>query len=172
MAANSQTIVQLCSILGGDDATLPEEVLLAANDPHAYLEQFGDDLLQRGIEEPERVSFWLALVDGLLSRQALFGFDWKDQAENLAGGLDLLMRRRDVSVDWQPLTSMGDDYRPTTDYAEVIQKILRTAGLVAVWLDTESDEYPVCIIEASQLDAAQSFASALGQRIAVLDKES
>ncbi|GAA0707402.1 DUF6630 family protein [Dokdonella soli] len=172
MPIEARLLAPLCSLLGCDAADLCEEVLLAARDPATYFERFEDDLLQRGIEEPERVSFWLALVDGLQRRGALWSFDWKDQADNLAAAMQMLAQRRGAELDWQPLASRGDEYGATSSFADAIQQILQPAELVAVWLDTESDEYPVCLIEARQVDKLRGLAQQLGQRIAVLDADS
>lgn len=165
-------IAGLVMLLGSGDSTLLDEVLLAVDNPEKYFARFEDDLAERWIEEPERVSFWLALVDGLQRRGYLWEVDWKNQGSNLAFVLERLSSQYEVELDFSSLAAQGDEYHPTIHYAESIVSLLSPKGLTLVWLDIESDCYPWCVVSSVHVSEIQNLARRLSQRILVFDRNS
>jgi len=170
--ADREALVRLAAILCPGDAKLLEEVLLAAEHPKEYFAKFEDDLFERGIETPERVSFWLALVDALAKRKYVREVDWKDQGIELAHTLRLLSARYNVKLDLSRLEKLGEGYDLTPKYADLMISILKPNGLTLIWFDIDSDSYPLCIVPSTRVAEIQALARRLAHRILVFDRNS
>jgi len=170
LPVNTEALKKLISILCPGDDELSRDILLSAEQPETYFKKFEDDLFQNGVESADDVSFWNALAQRLEVKKCTWRVDWKDQGSNIASILEQLATVRKTRADWSSIEKLGDDYRPTSEYAQQIQKILNPKNMTLVWLDTESDSYVLSIVETSKVKELQELAHQLSHRILIFDK--
>ncbi len=146
------------------DTTLISEVQLAENQPLNYLSQFSERLRERGIDSTVPELPWLALVDGLARRGQLVELDWKDNPEELiAAAMDLLKGH----PDFEDLASKLTTTTPFIDedieefLPQLNQKLL-LFDVQLIWLDIDSDSYPITVLPTKTLEEAKRFAHESG----------
>ena len=146
------------------DASLGAEVGLACQEPLEYLNKFSAELQTRGISSTVDNLPWLALVDGLFRRGLLHELDWKDDPEEVVGVCSLLSRKHHCyeKVN-QALSSveplLNDDIE---EFLPVVNQTLKSADVQLVWLDIDSDSYPLALLALEKLKEAKILASQAG----------
>ncbi len=166
----SARMTRLISLLcppGADTAPLHAVVQLAATQPQAYFAQYEEALSQRGIETPERVSAWLALVDALAAHGWLEEFDWKGEAWNVAASLHALAGHRGAVLDTRQLAQIEGTH-PLETFAAAMTAALAPAGLLAITLDIDSDSVPLVLVARAQWAEIEALAAALSQRVLIV----
>lgn len=91
----------LCTTLCPESGSLGDDVVLCLEAPDIYFERFENDLAQRMIESSDEVTPWLALVDGLASRNLLWECDWKVVAPELSGCIESLRPCKELELDFE-----------------------------------------------------------------------
>src|SRR5690606_23696734 len=123
-------------------------------------------LLDRGIEEPEEVSPWLALIDALGKAKLLTYLDWKTPADEFVIMLRMLP---------QVTTVFGGVREENAEFAQVaaieggMEKVLAPAdrvlagqGLRLIYLNEDSDVYPLIVVPGDRAGDIVSVAKELG----------
>ncbi|MCD2166543.1 DUF6630 family protein [Comamonas koreensis] len=150
----------LCMAVGqalalDDSDELWGEVRQAIEQPAQYLDRFADDLVNRGMDEPEQVSPWLALVDGLQRRKQNFELDWKLNMNDAIWALQQLQTVEQRGLDLQALAGSKalnhEALQEAGDY-------LRSQGLGLVSFDIDSDSYPLSVLGSSAVAPLQALA--------------
>jgi len=149
---------RLCALLD-DDAELAPAVRLAVDRPADYYAAHADELRARGIESADDVDPWLVMIDGLDDAGALAYLDWKDSGAQLADALVELPRIFATGVDLDPVGDIETDL-PTA--VAVANGILDAHGLALVYLDEDSDAYPLVAVAADDAEQIVALASTLG----------
>ncbi len=156
-------LLELVSIFTSDTSLL-KEVELAIDNPGQYVKNYSSLLQERGITKPIENLLWLALVNGLSIRKLLYELDWKDDPEELVNvTLNLTVNRpnynsiKDTLSEIKPL--LGDDIE---EFLPIFNNSLEKEGVQLVWLDIDSDSYPLTIIDAKNLKVAQQLALKAG----------
>lgn len=162
---------EIVEVLCPGDRTLLDDIVLALKQPDKYLAKFDDELYERGIEDPKEVDVWLALIDGLESRNCLADVDWKNSGADLAWNFNQLSISKQRKLDWRGLEKAGPDYKTTPEFADEIERVLKSAGLIAVFLVYSGDSYALCFVESSKVKALQQSAHRISQRIEIFDKD-
>ncbi|MGV2984806.1 hypothetical protein ACNPNP_14000 [Microbacterium sp. AGC85] len=150
--------IRLCGLLD-DDAELTASVKQAVDDPDAYYAAHADDLLDRGIESASDIDPWLVIIDGLDEAGALAYLDWKDGGAQLADALAGLPRIFATGID---LDAVGDIEADLPTAVAVANGMLDEHGLTLVYLEEDSDAYPLVAVEADDAEQIVALASALG----------
>ena len=146
------------------DASLIAEITLAYQRPLEYLNKFSTELQTRGISSTVNSLPWLALVDGLFRRGLLHELDWKDDPEEVVGVCSLLSGKHHCyeKVN-QALSSveplLNDDIE---EFLPVVNQTLKSADVQLVWLDIDSDSYPLALLALEKLKEAKILASQAG----------
>lgn len=148
---------RLCELLD-DDPVLAPAVELAGTDPAAYFAQNQSELLGRGIESEEEVDAWVALIDGLDDAGALAYLDGTDSGAELADALPQLPRvfRARASLD-----AVGDVTSELPAAIVVADSILAPFDLRIVYLDEDSDAYPLVVVPRSNVTEILEIAARL-----------
>ena len=166
-AATSEDWQTLCTAVGEaldleDVDELWGEVHQALTQPQQYYNRFADDLPNRGIDAPEDVTPWLALVDGLQRRGQNFELDWKLDMGDAIWALRALKTVQQRAVPLEPLAASKalshDALLEAGDY-------LRTRGLSLVSFDIESDSYPLSVLETGAVAPLQALAKRVGSKV-------
>ena len=160
---DSLPIIQLTQLLT-EDETLKKEVLLAVDKPSEFVNQFRQPLLERGIEEPIDQLPWLALVHGLSHRNLLYELDWKESPEEVVGVALTLLENHG---NYQEISSSLNNIEPFIDedieeFLPQLNRKLESFKVQLIWLDIDSDSYPLTIIPLPDLDAAKQLAREAG----------
>lgn len=149
-------------------ARLEPRLTLVLTDPVAYQTQFGEELLERGIESglPEQELRDVALIDALLSEELVWEADWQDAADYLAEGLNetLARQQRPQRLDEKTLRTrrlVGPDALDT------IQDLLEPLGLALVLFTLDSDSYALSVVADDQAENTRRLAAELGFTVAV-----
>ena len=143
-----------------DDPELIASVGLAASDPAAYFSAHERDLVDRGIEEPADVDPWLVIIDGLDEAGALAYMDWKDTGVELAEALAGLARVARTGVDLDPVADVDGDLSAAVAAADAL---LAPHSLRVVYLEEDSDAYPLVVVPASDAETIVAAATRLGR---------
>jgi hypothetical protein len=154
----SEEWIRLCALLD-DDAELAASVEQAVDDPAEYYAAHADDLRDRGIESADDVDPWLVMIDGLDDAGALAYLDWKDSGPQLADALAGLPRIFTTGVD---LDAVGDVEEELPTAVAVVNGMLDEHGLTLVYLEEDSDAYPLVAVAADDAEQIVALASALG----------
>lgn len=152
-----------------DRAAVLAETLLARDAPQDYFDRFADALYQRGIEDVHEVDFWLALTDALEKTGNLRESDWKTEGGEIAYLLQRLAGKRGLTLSddaCRPLAARAFD--SVEAFAADIRALLQPFGLTAVYLDIDSDSYPLCLIPDAQVAQARALARGLDRVIHLL----
>lgn len=155
----SKYLLKLVQILSYDDSMLTE-VRLAVNSPKDYVNKFSKQLKERGIKKPTDNLAWIALVESLNSRNLLQELDWKDDAEELIEvTLSLTERQKNYKSIQNTLLKvnalLGDDIE---EFLPILNKSLEKEGIQLIWLDIDSDSYPLTIIDLKNVKKAKELA--------------
>ena len=168
--ANAEHWRALCAAAGRalvpDDAdALWSEVEQALNEPEHYYSRFADDLANRGIESPDAVSPWLALVDGLQRRGQLHEMDWKLDMGDVIWGVQQLQssRQRGLSLD-----ALADSKATGHDALMEAGVHLRSQGVALVTFDIDSDSYPLSLLAQEDVKPLEELANRVGGRLFAL----
>lgn len=149
-------------------ARLEPRLALVLADPAAYQAQFGEELLERGIDSglPVQELRDVALIDALLSEELVWEADWQDAADYLAGGLNetLAHQGRPKQLAEQAL---GARRLVGPDALDALQDALEPLGLALVLFTLDSDSYALSVVLDSQAEEARRLAAELGFTIAV-----
>jgi predicted DNA-binding WGR domain protein len=150
---NAAPLFELATLLARRDSKgLVTELGLAVEDPLAYYDRFAKRLAERGIGSPDR-DFrkkvpWLALVDGLMSRESLVEIDWREEPGDAAPRLRTIA---DVGKKWwRWVDELGEV--ATADFLTECARRLGAEKLVLAEIDLGSDSYPL-VVYSAKLDA-------------------
>ena len=169
--ANGEHWRALCAATGkaltlddGADA-LWSEVELALNEPEHYFSRFADDLAHRGIESPDAVSPWLALVDGLQRRGQIHEMDWKLDMGDAIWGVQQLQssRQRGLSLD-----ALAGSKALGHDALTEAAAHLRSQGVALVTFDIDSDSYPLSLLALEDVEPLEKLAKRVGGKLIAL----
>ncbi|MDB4292824.1 hypothetical protein N9954_05400 [Maribacter sp.] len=143
-----------------EDNSLVSELQLAENQPLNYLSQFARVLQERGIDKAIPELPWLALVDGLASRNLLEELDWKDDPEELIAVCLRLTENHSQSTEIKTSitsieASLSDDIE---EFLPVLNRYLYKHGIQLVWIDINSDSYPLTILASDKVNEAKRLA--------------
>ncbi|MBT9188733.1 DUF6630 family protein [Zobellia russellii] len=147
-----------------EDTSLISEVQLAENQPLNYLSQFTNVLQERGIDKPVPELPWLAMVDGLARRDLLIELDWKDDPEELVStALQLFKGHTDYdSISKQLLKIEPFIDEDIEEFIPQLNRKLESSKVQLIWLDIDSDSYPLTTISLADLTAAKQLAIKAG----------
>ncbi|GAB3119258.1 DUF6630 family protein [Glaciibacter psychrotolerans] len=150
---------QLCALLV-EDARLGQTVGDYLADPDAYFAAHEDDLLQRGIEEAEELNAWLVVVDWLESNEMLIELDWSADSDELVEELQGLTQFPDEQFD--------ASFEPATELVPALTDVdamLQTRGMHLLYLDIDSDSYPLVLVPSANAEPIRDVAAQLGQHV-------
>jgi hypothetical protein len=136
------------------------QVLLAHDEPEAYVRAYGERLEDRGIDEPFPGLPWIALVDALHEHRRLAEFDWKEGPDEIRWRLGQL-ESRPAQDPWGRIGD-AEAQLPTYEYLEACGRAHREVGTALVVLDIESDCYPVACLPAERAEELSATATAAG----------
>jgi len=166
-----QRFVQLFT-LNDAEATqrVTERLALVLSDPAAYQEQFAEELDERGItgatKLPEQELRDIALIDALSIEDLAWENDWKEDATEMAEGLNEILTRQQQGFALPTSTLPGGRNR-NAEALDALQDALETKGLALVLFTLDSDSYPLGIVADDQAEAARQLAKELGFGITV-----
>jgi hypothetical protein len=136
---------------------------LAVDRPDAYLEQYADQLSNRGIDEVIPHLPWIALVDGLDARDAMRAIDWKSDIEDVLWNLDQLATLQPARPDrWDELQEEDGDERLPEETLPLIGQRLLSEGLALATIDIGSDSYVMIVLPADGIKEAERLAELAG----------
>lgn len=147
------------------DPSLWSEVRSALTAPQDYLADFRERLAGRGIDSAAGVSAWIALVDWLDENDRLVELDRTSSSEDLVDYLSTL-----------PLLATGVDLSPVAVEtvpigfaAQRANAILARSFRTLLYLETDSDSYPLALVSTEAAPRIQQLASAVGHVARPLD---
>lgn len=114
--------------------------------------------VQRAVSDGEDA--WTALIDGLDDAGALAYLDWKDTGVQLADALPQLPRVFATGVE---LDEVGDVEGDLTVAIVRADSILAPHDLRIVYLDEDSDAYPLVVVSTNNVAEIIETAKRLGQ---------
>ncbi|WP_289064375.1 DUF6630 family protein [uncultured Zobellia sp.] len=146
------------------DSSLVSEIQLAENQPLNYLSQFANILQERGIDKPIPELPWLAMVDGLARRHLLIELDWKDDPEELVStALQLFKGHTDYdSISKQLLKIEPFIDEDIEEFIPQLNRKLESSKVQLIWLDIDSESYPLTTISLVDLTVAKQLAIEAG----------
>lgn len=144
---------------------------LAQNNPQAYFAQYQNDLLERSIISANDVTPWIALVDALQNAGVLYECDWKMDGEELVYCLQEMAKPLALEFNPHVLQALEkQDIDTTHSFSKSITQLL-APDYIAVFLDIDSDSYPLMIISKTILKPAQKLAKQCGHKIIILNEK-
>ena len=156
-------VVELAGLFVPEDATLANEVELAATDSLTYAKSFRQRMALRIIDSDEPDLPWLALVDGLIDRGRLVEFDWKEDPAAVIRQLDPLLKSRVASWSWSWLKRLSTWQELPTD--KLLMRIgdqLPSHGQALFCVDISSDCYPTIVCRSDIEDRATHLSKKAG----------
>jgi len=162
---DSTKLYELAKELAPEEPSLVEEVRMAVEDPNTYVERFHERLGERGIHKPGPELPWIALVDGLVERGLAVEFMKGDDARYVMSQLETLFGYMtlgcyDVLGDWD--ISEEQEEMPCEEFLPLVARQLQRSGLALVYLDMQSDRYPVLVVPLDRLERIQRLARESG----------
>jgi len=154
---------RLCEALTSDPE-LWQVVQLALAEPAVYLERFRERQSDRSIVTVEAVSPWIALVDWLHEHDRLIELDWKNTSVDLAENLSLLPLLYDLDVAPIEIEEVHVSFAVPRANA-----ILAPRFLTLLYLDIDSDSYPLALVSTEAAPRIQQLAADLGHVARPLD---
>lgn len=115
--------------------------------------------VRRAVESADGVDPWLVVLDGLDDAGALAYLDGRDSGVELADALAELPRIFAAGVDLDPVGDVGGEL---PDAVAVANGILAAHGLTLVYLEEDSDAYPLVAVPAGDAEQIVALASGLG----------
>ncbi len=145
-----------------------ERLELVLRDPAAYQEQFAEELEERGIVTalPAQELRDLALIDALISEDLLWENDWKENAAEMAEGLNEILSQQKRGFVL-PTGTLAGGQRQGPEALDLLQDNLETKGLALVLLTMDSDAYPLSVVAEAQAEVLRSHAQELGFEVTV-----
>ncbi|MBF9222276.1 DUF6630 family protein [Hymenobacter ruricola] len=169
---NQEILTQFVRLftLGDDAATqrVGKRLALALRDPTAYQTQFAEELEERGILTalPEQELRDIALIDALSIEDLAWENDWKEDAAEMAEGLNEILTRQQRGYALPTSTLPGGRNR-NAEALDALQDALEVKGLALVLFTLDSDSYPLGIVDDAQAEEARRLAKKLGFNITV-----
>ena len=164
------TYERIVELVSPDSQEASTRAKLISEDFGVYFKKYEDEIFdQVGIEDQSELSRWAALVLALEHLQYVVIADWKDQGNNFAWLLGELALSKKYSLDWSKIKALGDDYRPTAEYADLADRVTRPKKLALIWFDIDSDSYPIALIKSEHLPKLQNMAKELSERVLIFD---
>lgn len=148
---------RLCELLD-DDAEFATDVRLATDDPEEYFRRHEGRLSERGIESADEIDPWLAVIDGLYDAGALAYLDWKDTGAELAQALAGVPRMVRAGINLEAVEDTDD----LEDAVRHTDRLLAGSGLRVVYLDEDSDAYPLVVVPATHAEEIIGISARLG----------
>ena len=147
---------------------LAPRLALVLTDPAAYQTQFGEELLERGIDRglPGQELRDVALIDALLSEELVWEADWQDAADYLAGGLNETLARQGRSAQLAE-QALAARRLVGPEALDALQDALEPLGLALVLFTLDSDSYALSVVADAEAEAARKLATALDFTLAV-----
>lgn len=156
---------RLCLLLD-DDPELEPSVRQAITDPEGYFAAHEADLLNRGIKSSDDVDAWLVLIDGLDDAGALAYLDWQDTGMELADALPALPRIIQAGIDVDEVGDVEGDLPAAIVRADAI---LAPYDLRLIFLEEDSDAYPLVAVDSAKVDEILAISARLGHAARVFD---
>lgn len=149
-------------------ARVTARLALALSEPATYQAQYAEELAERGIEAalPAQELRDIALIDALLSEDLLWEFDWKENAEEMAEGLNEILAQQQRQVTLQPGT-MAHRTDQGPEALDAVQEALEALGLALVFFSLDSDSYPLGVVADAQAEEMRQLATELGFKLVV-----
>jgi len=167
--ATLTTFLQLFTLAEHAATTrLAPRLALVLADPAAYHAQYGEELLERGIEGglPAQELRDVALIDALLSEELVWEADWQDAADYLAGGLNETLARQQRPARL-PEQALGARRLVGPDALDALQDALEPLGLALALFTLDSDSYALSVVADADAETARQLAAELGFSVAV-----
>lgn len=149
---------RLCDLLD-DDPELSGPVLRALTDPSGYFDDHAQRLMARGIESADDIDPWLVMIDGLDDSGALAYLDWKDSGMELADALAGLPRIVRAGMDTESIADVDGTVEESIVRAD---ELLAPHGLRLVYVDEDSDAYPLVAVSSENVSEIIAIAERLG----------
>ncbi len=162
--AKREALLALSRKLSGGSEQVAGEVAQALDQPDAYVEQWGERLLNRCIEEPTPDLAWIALVDALGEHGLVWEIDWKQEIETTLFAVHSLLDCRGWLL---PAADRRLEQAIQTEHDTFQQLIelhdwLRPHGLVLGHLDINSDSYVLIVVREDDFTEIGLLAKASG----------
>lgn len=148
---------QLCESLSSDPG-LWAEVRLAHEQPSGYLDRFRVRLGHRGITTIDGVSPWIALVDWLDEHYRLVELDGTNSSHDLADDLSTL-----PLLDGVDLRPIAAESVPLGFAVPRANTVLARNFYTLLYLDIDSDAYPLALVSTEASARVQEIAARLGR---------
>ena len=106
----------------------------------------------------------MALIDALISEDLLWENDWKDDASEMADGLNeiLSQQKRGFTL---PTGTLAGGQRQGPEALDALQDALETKGLALVLFTLDSDSYPLSVVAQDQTENLLAQAQQLGFKL-------
>jgi len=156
----------IAELLAPGEGEVAARVLLAYDNPEAYVREHEERLERRGIDEPIDELAWIALVDALADHRLLGEIDWKEAPEEIRATLDALATSPQNPWAWH---DPEEDF-PTFDFLERAGAESYAAGTALAVLDIESDCYPLVYLPAARAGELVELATGAGYRAEIFGR--
>lgn len=149
---------------GRDDVV--GKVVQAWEEPELYVEQWGDRLANRGIEEPIPELAWIALVDALDELGLVREIDWKQDVETILFAVNSLLDHRGwllPAADRRLEQAIRLESHTYENLGE-LHDWLQPHGIVLGHLDINSDCYVLIVVKEEECKEIEQLAATSGYR--------
>lgn len=160
-------LLELGRLLSLEDDSVVQEVAMAHDQPHDYVNKWEDRLTNRGIEQAIPALAWIALVDALAEQQLAVEIDWKQEPETVLAAVSDLLDRKGwlLPPESRGLEQAVDPQGYTFDNLIALHHVLQTHGLSLGHLDIEGDCYVLIVCRSSETAELERLARAAGYRL-------
>jgi hypothetical protein len=147
-----------------------KRLALVLSTPSAYQEHFAEELDERGIAAtaklPEQELRDIALIDALSIEDLAWENDWKENASEMAEGLNEILsrQRRGFAL---PTNALPGGRNQNAEALDALQDALEGKGLALVLFTLDSDSYPLGIVADAQAEEARQLAKELGFNVTI-----
>jgi hypothetical protein len=170
---NDNTLNQFVRLFTLTDAAaterMSERLALALSDPTGYQTQFADELDERGIMATSKLPAQelrdIALIDALISEDLAWENDWKENASEMAEGINEILAQQ--QQDSLPTDTLAGGRKQGPEALDALQDALEAKGLALVLFTLDSDSYPLGVVAEAQAEELRQLAAQLGFQLAV-----
>jgi len=145
------------------DKSLEKEINLAMEKPENYVNKFSSQSKKYVVDVHSSKLPWLALIDGLYQRKLLQELDWKaDQETLIFTALELLKSHSnytEIATNFRQIVPFIDEN--IEEFLAQLNRKLCSFNVQLVWLDTNSDSYPISFLDKKDVAQAKKLIAQL-----------
>lgn len=178
--ASKDEYLELAAMLSNANHMVAKDVALFKSNKKEYFKVHEKELLQRGIESPEEISPFIALIDSLKAFKYIVYADYKEDALQVLEKLNSLTQGKlTATSSCEKLVlhiKEKGSYRAISNYLEgsessYLFQCITDANYKLVMIDEDSDAFPLTLVPLGNFETIKKLALKSAIKIKGLEME-